>query len=459
MSFARSWRLGMWIAALAVPTVMLAHAIRSRDARAPNIVVVVVDSLRSDRLGAYGSKRGLTPFLDQFAGTSLVYERAYAPSSWTVPSVASLFLGRYPSEHQVARFYAAIPESDTTLAEVLAAHGYVTSGFTANAAIGAAGGFDQGFQRYEVVGEPGMGVPKSEGRFVNDAVLRRIDEMGSKRPQFVYLHYMDAHAPYLAHEWTAPRVRGLRRSDDELTLAVTAGALEANEALRRTQWTFNQPEIDRLEQLYDGEVRGADALLSDLFAALNERHFLDHAIVIITADHGEEFGKRGVFNHGVSLYEAVIRVPLLVRLPAGTPARIAASVEVGGLAARLFAELGIQLPASFTIPPLPVAPTGAPGLAHSELLETKQYAVWLHRYAVMSGNSKLLVASGGDASEYRLDNSLLSRGRSATVSPVLFAALDEFRSGLTRGAPAAPAVLDEATKERLRGLGYAPRAH
>ncbi|MCW5954748.1 MAG: sulfatase, partial [Propionibacteriaceae bacterium] len=311
--------------------------------RPPNVLVVVIDSLRVDRVGAYGSPRRLTPFLDAFAERATVYEQAYAASSWTVPSVASIFTGRYPSEHQTVTLLAPLQESELTLAEVLAAHGYATSAVTANATIRADGGFAQGFEQYEVVGTATPQTPKFDGSLVSEQALKRVDDFGSDRPQFLYLHYMDVHAPYRAHAGiTPPRDATLKRGDAALNFAVSAGTWEADVERRRATWGFAADEIWRLEDLYDAEVRHQDTLLRHLFDELGRRGFLDRALIVVTADHGEQFGRHGAYNHGTSLYNSLIHVPLIVRYPNQTAGRrVAAPVELAGLGAMAIRAAGL----------------------------------------------------------------------------------------------------------------------
>ena len=125
----------------------------------PNVILVVLDTLRADRVGAWNRVRRPTPFLDEFAAASIAYERAYAPGSWTVPTVASLFLAQYPTEHQVVTLNSVLPYDALTLAEVLGQHGYATGGFTANFQVTAENGFGQGFDQYRTLFQ----VPKVDG--------------------------------------------------------------------------------------------------------------------------------------------------------------------------------------------------------------------------------------------------------------------------------------------------------
>ena len=430
----------------------LAHRAQRRP---PNVLVIAIDSLRRDRVGAYGSPHRLTPFLDELAARATVYDNAYAPSSWTIPSVASLFTGRHPSEHQTTRFMAPLKDSETTLAEALAAHGYATSAVTANAAIATAGGFAQGFERFQLVGVPTMDYPKSDGELINDQALRYVDEVGVERPHFLYLHFMDVHTPYRQHDGiTPPRNPALQRSDATLNLAVTSGSFEKNPERRRSYWTFTTNEVWRLEDLYDSEVAHVDRRLRQLFAALGRRGFLDNALVVVTADHGEEFGRHGAFGHGTSLYGALIHVPLIVRYPNQPPRHVEPPVQLAGLGAMIAEVVGIPRPPSFHVGWLPADPIQArQATAFSELLDTGQYQVWLHKRALIDGAVKLLVTNDEQLLFYDLNTDPLER-LPQPVSEELRGAMDAQVDALQVGEMGPPVELDEATRERLRAAGY-----
>jgi arylsulfatase A-like enzyme len=425
--------------------------------RRPNVLFLVIDSLRHDRVAPFGGPGGMIPSLESLADQCIVYDRAYAPSSWTAPSVASFFLGQYPSQHRITRFFAGIPRRATPLAQILSGRGYATSVVSANAAIPKLS-FGRGFERYEIVGKPTLLNPKSDGFLVNETALRFVDEVGRRRPHFLYLHYMETHAPYRNHDGNrVPPPPGVARTDEVLNLGVLTGGWEKEESVRRERWTFTAAEVQRLEQLYDQEVRYLDGVLAELFRGLKERGFLDDAIVIVTADHGEEFGEHGAYYHGVSLFEAAIRVPLWVCLPERRRARISRPVELGGLAAMVLGRLGVERPASFTVPPVPVEGGGENGrYAHSELLES-QIQIRLHERAIMSAAEKLLVAGDGRQVGYDLGAGLVERPRRSAPAATLVAALADFRVALAGGGQdAAQTEMDAATLERLRAVGYFP---
>jgi arylsulfatase A-like enzyme len=428
---------------------VVARAVRTPSGTAaPNVVLIVLDTLRADRVGT-----GLTPVLDRFAADAVVYERAYSASSWTVPSVASLLLGQYPSEHQVLVVNAVLPEHALSIAEVLTAHGWVSGGFSANLEISGDAGFGQGFDAFRVVFAP----PKEDAARVTSAALEWLDDVAPRRrPVFLYLQYMEPHGPYRAHTGvTAPPAAPLGVDDALLAGRVNDGAfLVRDGAPLPDAWRFTPPELARLAQLYDGEVAYLDASLGELFAALDARGILRDAIVVVTADHGEQLGEHGLFSHGHTLFEQTIHVPLLVRLPGTAPRRVTAPVSAAGVAPAVLRHLAIPVPASFDVPPLPLDDDGT-GVAYSEAFKGQASYLLLHRRAVVGRAGKLLVTPGGeelffdlaeDASESRpTANAPFARALRAALPPAVADA-----AVTPAGAPA-----DGDLRARLRALGYA----
>jgi hypothetical protein len=180
------------LAALALCAVLGA----CRSAPPPNVVIVLVDTLRADYLGSYGQPAKLTPFLDELAGRGIRYGRAYAASTWTSPSVASLFTSRWQSQHGVVNLFSVLPATERTLAEALRDRGYATAAFLATRSLPAASGFGKGFDVWEQTVEEGQ--LKGTGARVNERAFAWLDARprDDRRPVLLYLHYMEPHFPY-----------------------------------------------------------------------------------------------------------------------------------------------------------------------------------------------------------------------------------------------------------------------
>lgn len=301
--------------------------------RRPNVLVYLIDTLRADRLGCYGHSRPVSPHIDALASQATLFTNAVAQSSWTRPAVASIFTGVWPRRHGVNRLEDALAPAAATMAELLRAAGYRTHGVIANSSVARAFGFDQGFDGY--VKRPGG---KWWSGAVTRAALEWLDGDRGEAPFFLYLHTVDPHTPYdppaALRERFAPAVphdgTGRRRWLDRLT----AGEIEVTPAL-----------VENLLALYDAEVAGNDASFGALVAGLEERGLWDDTVVIVLSDHGEEFHEHGGWDHGKTLYNEVLEVPLIVRLP-GLPEgrRVEALAQHVDLLPTLLAYLDLPVP-------------------------------------------------------------------------------------------------------------------
>ncbi|MGH7787269.1 MAG: sulfatase [Candidatus Binatia bacterium] len=439
-------------------TVAASRAVAALPDAPPNFVVIVVDTLRADRLGAYGSARGLTPFLDRLAALGTVFTAAYAPSSWTCPSIASLFTSRQPAQHGVTGLASVLAPSEVTLAERLASAGYAAAGLSANFRLAAAKGYSQGFAFWGVY-EPRPG----EGRKARGSALRadvdgwlQTSWMAARRPALLYLQYLEPHAPYEApaplRERFAPGPAAAAAAANDRLLA--AGPLGEG---------LTAADREQLAALYDAEVAAADEEIRLLFERLAAIGFLDNAVVVVTADHGEEFGEHGRVLHGSTLYEPAIRVPLLVSGSGIAAGRVVPEpVSLIDVAPTLSALAGLPPAPTFMGRSLVAAlAAGDPPSRHapaapvvSELQPTGEgIDARLHDAAVVGGSRKLLRRVGGGIEPYDLaGDPTESRPQTAEAWPELVAALARVP---VAPAPAA-APLDQATQERLRALGYRP---
>jgi arylsulfatase A-like enzyme len=435
-----------------------------------NVLLIVVDTLRADRLGAYGSERGLTPFLDSLARHANVFERAYAQSSWTNPSIASLMTSRLQSEHRVFSFGSSLSEDETTLAEVLGGAGYATAAFSANVLLRRGLGFAQGFDVFENVSRPdrkrGKGFLKGRAEAVRQKATAWVDALRSQSeggpPAFLYVHYMEPHAPYDPPQELIDEVLGDR----------PASELEkANLLMGLAVLVPEDPAIRAIEAYYDVEVRSLDADLERLFAELEARGFLENCVVVVTADHGEEFYEHEVLGHHQSLYEEVIRVPLILRLPGQAEgAKISAVVSLVDVAPTIFELAGVRPPQSFGGHSLLYTP-GLRGLsrwmalrkrlsgeagplpAFSELIKKEgTLRQTAHERAVIDDGDKLIVGVDGGREYYELAEDPQER---IPAPGAAAARLDRILSGLGSVDPGGPGQLDAETKERMRALGYA----
>lgn len=444
----------------------------SGPSNAPNIILVVVDTLRADRVGVYGNPRGLTPFIDELATRGVVFKNTYAGSSWTVPSVASLFTSRFPSQHHVVTFDSKISDDEVTLAERLDGAGYDTGGFSANFRLVKELGYAQGFHTWGVYTGEAQGI-KARGDRLRTETLRWLgSEAESAKPgppRFLYLQYMEPHAPYDPPE---PFRAQFERTAEGVDPAV------ANARMRTFNFkAFTPAEVDVLESLYDGEVASADAELRALFNELQARGLLNHAVVIVTADHGEEFKEHGHMAHGHALFNETIRVPLILMAP-GIPGGqvIEDNVSLLDIAPTILDLIGQTPQSSFegrSLMPLLRRPSlqrwlfaskeASPDVI-SELPKTgSRFDIRAHSQALVRGTDKLLIELSGQQKTETpaLYDLRADPGETTPLHPdgtiqILETALQERTDALVKRASLTKEVgtVDEATKEKLRALGY-----
>jgi arylsulfatase A-like enzyme len=321
----------------------------------PNVVLISLDTLRADRLGCYGySRPGISPALDAMAAAGVRFDAAYAQAPWTTPSHASMLTGLYPSRHGVNEVFERIkahldsrapvrvlPRSAQTLATRLRDAGYATAAFTGGGTVSASLGFAQGFDSFR---EDFDVWRASYGPLLSWLGSRAPLASGPETsPFFLFLHSFEVHAPY-----THPAFVQLSPIESERLQALLRrpamapdpfGEALAGQGLRRVQVT---------SALYDGDVRSADEFVGQLMARLDLLGLADNTLVVVTSDHGEEFGDHDpslIYNaHGHTLYEEMVRVPLIFRfkgrLPAGRVLRrpvrsidiLPTILEVAGLA-------------------------------------------------------------------------------------------------------------------------------
>jgi len=434
----------------------------------PNIIVIVGDTLRADRLGSHGNPRGLTPFLDSIAERGIVFRSAYAQSSWTNPSVASLFTSRYPSQHGVITFESVLADDEITLAEVLREAGYTTGFFSPNGLIREDWGYGQGFSEFSEFAIPGIPDQPDHLRipyradYTNRHILSWLDSLaakgGRRPPVFLYVQYMEPHSPYAPPEAALRKMLGGRKPPD--LAEVNLFAFMGNVA----------PMEDRvlrdLQDVYDAEVLSLDTELRRLFKALESRGLLQNAIVVVTSDHGEEFKEHGLIGHEKTLYGEVIRVPLLISLP-GSSGRtdVTEVVSLIDLAPSLLDLIGHPAPASFEGRSLLPHLTGAapPGghVAYSELLVPESSAAKRlspHARSVILGNHKLIAGEHGEMEFYDLKadpGELDPNALDEAERTVLRQTLAEIQQRVARGdAKREIKPIDDATREQIRALGY-----
>jgi len=331
-------RIGLRFKAAIISSAMVLAACGADDAH-PNVVLIVIDTLRVDHLGTYGSGADTSPAIDRLATESIVFESAYSTAPWTLPSMASIMTGHYPTTTGTAGQDIKLSESFTTLAEVFSAGGYQTAAFVSHIFVGARFGFDQGFGTFNEE-EAGRGHSYVSSPGITRRALDWLrNARNESRPFFLFVHYFDPHYNYIMH----PILNTHPEYDGKLL------GVESWKVLRAMSRNGEIDDDDKryLNALYDSEIRFTDHHIGELLEFLRQQGLYDDALVVLTSDHGEELMERrdGWLGHTKRVTQAMIRVPLLWKLPKSEHARrIARDASLVDLAPTLTALAGLGFP-------------------------------------------------------------------------------------------------------------------
>lgn len=428
------------------------------DERRPDLMMFVADTFRADNLAAYGSTRGLTPELDAFAAESVLFERAWAPSSWTLPSHATLMTGLFPHQHGATAADHALPASLVTLAEHLQAAGYRTGATTDEGFVTRAAGMDAGFEWFD-----------QHWGSLDDtlASARHFLDADDGRPVFLFVQSYHTHAPYLPSAAAQTELAG------RLSLGGDFDALERvlvpDPALRTEGGTLSAERARSLEHyrdLYLGTVADLDRAFGQLRRDLEHRGLLEHGYLVFTSDHGEAFYEHGVLGHGAGVWEEVARIPLAIHGAGLEPRRVSLAAGLIDLPVTLCALAGLEPHADWLGSPL------------HELAEERPVFVFgcdsrgqPPTVGIVDGDAKLIVdeaALRGEAAVERWRRGVLAAydlGRDPNERDDLAAHAPWVEDVLGRLVPPLPALfepraasaaaeLDAAEREALERLGY-----
>jgi arylsulfatase A-like enzyme len=338
-----------WIAAgLIAATIALAPlAFTSHGATAPrperdapNIILISIDSLRADHLGAYGYGRNTTPNLDRLATQGALFETVMSPTSWTLPSHMTLMTSLPPERHGVISDRFRLPRGVETLPQRLQRAGYRTAGIVSATYLDGAFGFSRGFDDYDdysLVHSAGEASRKdvTSPELTRRSIdwLRRNGRRADGRPFFLFLHMYDVH-----YDYNPP--------DPFAQMFDPAYGGGASGEIGSVRVSTPRRDVQHVVALYDGEIAFVDAHVGNIMAALKALGLEENTIVAVTADHGEEFLDHGQTGHFKTLYDEVLHVPLLIRYPGHVPAgrRVAGQVRLMDVAPTLLALAGVRSP-------------------------------------------------------------------------------------------------------------------
>ncbi len=411
-----------------------------------NVVIYLVDALRADHLGVYGYDRPTSPRVDSFAEQALVFEQAWANSSWTRPAVASILTGLRPEVHQTNRRIDSLPEGVPTLPEILRENGYQTAAVVANPNVSSTFGFDRGFDKFTLLAHG-----HNRSLHLHHEVSRWLSEdREDTRPFFLYLHTVDPHLPYDPPEEERQRfASGVERRD--------LGSTEIVGALLARHFPDEAQYADDLIDLYDAEINNNDTSFGRLLDEIDDLGLSDSTIVVFLADHGEEFYDHGGWIHGTSLYSEVLRIPLIIRVPVSSNVgRTCIPVQQADLMPTILSLLGLSMPM---------------GLQGRNLLSPPSLRAPLSAYLDLDGAyGRSVVENGLHAIQhgehgyqglpeiYRIEDDPTEENdlaRTSGARPAMMLSDDQIlmQSEIGRFRPSETEV-DEETRSRLEALGY-----
>jgi arylsulfatase A-like enzyme len=433
------------------------------------VVWIVVDTLRADHLGLYGYARPTSTSLERWGRRGVVFDRSFSTAPWTLPSFASLFTGQLPSRHgagtrvpeggapggrkAAARMrlpgektsFAGLDADSTTLAEILAEHGFATAAIVDNPFLLPVFGVARGFEHYDH--ESGDDLHSRRADTMVDLALAWLDARDA-RPFFLLLHLFD---PHMAYDAPPPaRLRFARPYTTRLSLPVSDAL-----GLREHADELDESDRDFVKAAYDEEVLFTDMQIGRFLDALEARGELERALVVLTADHGEELFDHDSIGHGHTLYDEQLRVPLVFWAPEARPRRVATPVSGVDVAPTVLDALGLDLPAEMQGVSLWPAIRGV-GEVPDRVLFAERTGTGSERKAAIHWPFKLVLdTADGTARVFELEEDPgETRDRAAQEPEQRAALVAAIRDALREEGAPEPVPLDAKTRDELRDLGY-----
>jgi arylsulfatase A-like enzyme len=462
----------------------------------PNIILISIDTLRFDHLSCNGYHRQTTPKLDRIAAEGVQFTRAYSTAVWTPPAHASMFTGLYPSQHGVVD-EKKLNEQIPTLAEVLHKNGYHTAGFVNNPAVGQLTGLQRGHETFQEIWqglsrhqifkrvvqkiENIAGYTDNLANKTNQLVRSWIKEIRKREaPFYLFIHYIEPHNPLAAPRPFKGKYQdrqSIRQSDMNKIREVANNPL----VCLTDNLSLNEAEIALLTALYDEEIAYLDYRIGELYDWIRSEKLLDNTLLIITADHGEHLGEKGLFSHVSSLYEPIVHVPLVMSYPrlieAGTLNN--ALVQLIDIMPTVLHVSGID-DQSLGLAGIPLLPMRREDDYHDFIIaewegriphfvrarlnkmnkshETGKYTRKLSM--IRKGPYKFIQSSNGSAELYNIDNDAEESTNLAEVHPDISEQLRKTlktwqeNTGQKGEGGGEDIFIDDLVKKRLQNLGY-----
>jgi len=322
----------------------------------PNVVLIVMDAVRADHLSSYGYHRKTSSNLDMLAKQGVLFENAFSAAEWSYPSHASIFTGKYPSFHKTLGKDVFLHKENTTIAEILDLNGYQTIGISGNILLSPANGFDKGFQKYIVLDTPFRSfkfIKQSPKDFIRtliygldsytyrnvEMIKRFLSKRNEKKPFFLFSNLYNCHAPYdpprsfkrrfcdsldepmfylmeyLSNKLVGHTGEKLRDSSLDVRKLNRIASDDGQYSFMAKELEVSEEEWEVVKSWYDGGISYLDYRLGQLIGFLKDKEIFDNTLLIITSDHGENFGEHGLATHQFCLYDSLLHVPLMMVYP------------------------------------------------------------------------------------------------------------------------------------------------
>jgi len=442
----------------------------------PNVIIITIDALRQDRVSAYGDWYVETPNLDAFASRSIRFEEACTNSPWTIPSMFAMNSSSYPSVHGADKFHKGNVNL-VMLAEVLNNHGYDTEAYVANQILYGELGFNRGFDTYLEYGDiyalsgfkkastyrfykrisdklmPYLGIREVDSTSWLTAEIVSSLNKDRRKPLFLWAHYLDPHTPL-----TPPR-EYMEGPEDFVDEALRFGFFETTDDDK-----LEEKDREKLVALYEAEVRYVDDVLEEVFKAIEENGLYDNSVIIVTADHGEEFFEHGKYGHARTHYDEVVSIPMFVYVPGIKPGVSEYPVSLIDLMPTILDLVGAGTPGNMG------GETFAPVLEGSDDLGEGKFIFIDETAADRTKKSArdypyTLIRTGSDKYDYDFRDNRIHRDPDDIVVDADEQVFDYYRTAVDDSAAAADAEaeslggtteigIDAERREKLKGLGY-----
>ncbi|MDL1902469.1 sulfatase [Anaerolineae bacterium CFX9] len=503
----------------------------------PHILFVILDTLRRDRLSVYGHDRPTSPHFDAFAAGATLFERAVAPAQWTIPAHASMFTGVYPGRHRVTQSNSRLSDDQPVLAELLRAGGYHTIAFCNNPLVGVLeNGLQRGFDAFHNYASAVPSRPfdyrkpwlrrefsrrfrpyarRIANQFARSDWLFRVSlqpaltpiwtryinfkgntanaisdvieywdlhqQQRDDRPLFAFVNLMGAHLPYHPPQDVLERLAPDLKNDRQAYAFMNQFNADGAAWASPPEPPFEDWQQHTLHAFYDAEIAWQDEQLGRLLDHLRSTGALEDTVVVIAADHGEGHGEHDLFGHGFSVHQELVHVPLVIRAPQFSTARVGENISTRRLFHTLLDLANVQPPDDALraeISGLSLASGASPedDLAFSEAFPVNTFMHVLEhrnpsviermrlrmvRRAVYAGDHKLILADSTPQALYHISDDPFETRDLLTSAPALTADLRRRISALTGTEDADPEADlgaynedDEQVLEHLRSLGY-----